>query len=168
MGNLPLLLLGAGAVYFITKKPAKVSIASTKEPVIIKPGQSGSNLMGFKIAACNLTIYNKQKALDYAFKLGADATKPDYNGGNNWDISSLKEKLISDCIETEEDAKILMDTKEKALFVFDLMKYLYSGISSKSISFDQFGLDNMQKFKDTVNKIFGYDVSDFKIEIIKK
>lgn len=165
MGNLPLLLLGAGAVYFITKKPAKTA-TSTKEDSIA-PGQIGSKDLGYKIVDCKLTIYDKQKAFDYAYELGVDNAFGIKLDGTE----PLKETLFGGCLQKELTVKALMKTKEKALFVFDLMRFLYSGIVSKSIEFgedEDNGFPTLQGFKDNIAKITGFDVSDFKVEIIKK
>lgn len=174
MKNLPLLLLGAGAVYFIAKKPdiktskkessSKEEDTQEKETPVVLPGQA----KGYNIDGCKLTIYNKQKAYAYAFKLGADNSLPDYNEGNTWSTKPLKKTLVGDCISSEENAKSLMNTKEKAFFIFELFKNLYSGITSKSIVFEENAIDSIQQFKNSVAKVFGYDVSDFKVEIIKK
>lgn len=167
MKNLPLLLIGAGAVYFLAKKPVKTSTATKEES--IASGQIGSKDTGYKIVDCKLTIYDKQKAFDYAFKLGVDSTSPDYNKGNTWSTKPLKKKLVGDCISSEISAKILMNTKEKALFVFELFRYLYSGIALQSDVFDETtALDSIQQFKDNTEKLLGYNTSDFKVELIQK
>lgn len=165
MKNLPLLLLGAGAVYLAAKKPTKVS---TKENLTIAPGQIGSKDIGYKIVDCKLTIYDKQKAFDYAFKLGADGVEPNNVDEYTWSTKPLKKKLIGECIDAEILAKLLMNTKEKAFFVFNLFKYLLSGIVSKSEVFtsDQ-ALTNIQQFKDSVQKLLGYDTSAYKVELIE-
>ena len=91
MGNLPLLLLGVGAVYFITKKPAKTT-TSTKEDSIAS-GQIGSKDVGYKIVNCKLTIYDKQKAFNYAFKLGAENAMPNVDE-YTWSSKVVTQKLI--------------------------------------------------------------------------
>ena len=170
MKTLPLLLLGAGAVYFIAKKPAKVSTTSTKEDSIAS-GQIGSKDVGYKIVNSKLTIYDKQKAWDYAFKVGADGAEVNNVDDNTWSPSPLREKLFGGYLETELSVKTLMKTKEQALFLFDLMRFLYSGIASKLIDFEKDednGLPTLKGFRSNIAKITGFDVSDFKVELIKK
>ena len=78
MKNLPLLLLGAGAVYFIAKKPAKVSsTASTKEKL---NSTSDINQKGYTITNCSLKVNDLQKSLDYAYESGVKygSKGPDY------------------------------------------------------------------------------------------
>jgi hypothetical protein len=165
MKNLPLLLLGAGAVFLVAKKPAKVS---TKESLTIAPGQIGSKDQGYKIVDCKLTIYDKQKAFDYAFKLGADGAEPNNVDEYTWSTKPLKKKLVGECIDAEILAKLLMSTKEKAFFIFELFKYLLSGITSKSEVYtsDQ-AIESIQQFKDNVQKLLGYDTSAYKVELIE-
>jgi hypothetical protein len=156
-----LALAGIFAAFTLGKRS---STKTRKESTTILPGQS----KGYNIKDCKLTIYDKQKALDHAFKLGADNTLPDYNGGNNWKVNDLKNILFGDCLNTKNNVKILMVTKEQALFIFDMLKFLYSGIASKSISFEKEFTNNMQEIKDTFKNSLGYDVSDFETELIKK
>lgn len=168
MKNLTLLLLGAGAVYFIAKKPAKASTTPSKESSDIVPGQIGSKEIGYKIVNCKLTIYDKQKAYNYAFKLGVDGAEVNNVDEYTWSTKPLKKKLVGECIDAEILAKILMSTKEKAFFIFELFKYLLSGITSKSeIYTSEQALKTIQQFKDNVQKVLGYDTSDYKVEIIE-
>lgn len=163
-----LALAGLFAAFTLGKKSSSKP-TSSKESSDIAPGQIGSKDIGYKINDCKLTIYDKQKALDYAFKLGVDGTSPDYNKGNTWSTKPLKKKLVGDCISSEISAKTLMNTKEKALFVFELFRYLYSGIALQSDVFDETtALDSIQQFKDNTEKLLGYDTSDFKVELIQK
>lgn len=167
MKNLPLLLLGAGAVYFIAKKPAKVSTTSTKEDAIA-PGQIGSKEIGYKIVNCKLTIYDKQKAWNYAFKLGADGAEVNNVDEYTWSTKPLKMKLVGDCFGSEVTVKSLINSKEKAFFIFELFRYLDSGITSKSDVYDEnAALSSIESFKDNIEKLFKYDVSNYKVELIE-
>lgn len=165
MKNLPLLLLGAGAVYFIAKKPAKTS---TKESLTIAPGQIGSKDIGYKIVDCKLTIYDKQKAFDYAFKLGADGALVNNVDENTWSTKPIKKKLIGDCIASDKNVKILITSKEKAHFIFELFRNLFSGIFSKSDVYDSMtALADIKGFRDSIGEVFGYDVSKYDISLIQ-
>lgn len=165
MKNLPLLILGAGAALFFSRATKPLIIKTPKE--IVYDDQIGSKEVGYKIVDCSLTIYDKQKAYNHAFKLGADNALGIKLDG----VKPLKETLFGGCLEKELTVKALMTTKEKALFIFDLMRFLYSGIVSKSIEFEEDydnGFPTLQGFKNNIAKITGFDVSDFKVEVIKK
>lgn len=151
----PLLLLGAGA-WFLTK-PKKEPASSGKGVI------TGSKERGYVITNCNLVITDKQKALDYAFTLGASV-----DTSKDWNTKILKFNLFGDCLSSEEKGKKLMTSKEKALFVFDLLKFLDSGISSNNQSFDQDALERLDQLKTNIAKITGFDTSDFKVELVKK
>lgn len=164
MKTLPLLLLGVGVVYLLRDNQNKIIKKVITDAEKEDSDKSEFGEQGYKIENCKLTIYNKKKALDYAFQLGvigAEESKGDFN------TKIFEQKLLGDCAETEKSAKILMSSKEKALFIFDLLKYLYSGLISGGIDMEQFTLDNLQKMKNVISSEFKYNVSDFKIEIIK-
>ena len=165
MKNLPLLLAGIGAIYLLRESQNKIlkKVITDAESETEVKNSNEFKIQGYKIDNCKLTIYNKQKALDYAFKLGFDAAI-DYDGN----IKYFEKSLLGDCAETEKTAKILMSTKEKALFVFDLLKYLYSGLIFGGAYLDELALDALQKMKTLIEKTFKYNVSDFKVEIVKK
>ena len=165
MKTLQLLLLGAGAALFLSRATKPLIIKTPKE--IVYDDQIGSKEVGYKIVDCSLTIFNKQKAFNYAYELGVDNAFGIKLDGTE----PLKETLFGGCLQKELTVKALMKTKEKALFVFDLMRFLYSGIVSKSIEFgedEDNGFPTLQGFKDNIAKITGFDVSDFKVELIKK
>lgn len=162
-GILPLVLLGAGA-WFLAKPKQTTTETKTSSKGIV----TGSSEKGYIITNCGLVIIDEQKALDFAFKLGADNTKPDYNGGNSLKTAPLEFKLLGDCISTEDKAKSLMKTKDDALFIFNLLKFFASGIASKSLAMEQWGISTLEKFKSVTAKITGIDTSDFKVELVKK
>jgi hypothetical protein len=120
VGNLPLLLLGAGAVYFITKKPA---IIKTKKEISIEKESEvqgnhiGSKDIGYKIDNSTLTVYDRQKALDYAYQTGVKYT---YKGQNY--VSNI---LIGSQIDTLNK----LTTESDIRFIFDLLIYGFSGMS---------------------------------------
>lgn len=154
-GILPLVLLGAGA-WFLAK-PKKEPTSNGKGVI------TGSKDRGYIITNCNLVIIDKQKALDYAFALGVSV-----DTSKDWNTKVLKFNLFGDCLSSEEKGKKLMNSKEKALFVFDLLKFLDSGISSNDQSFDQDALLQLDQLKSNIAKITGIDTSDFKVELVKK
>ena len=126
MKNLPLLLLGAGAVYFLAKKPAKASTTtSTKEDSTLS-NQIGSEKVGYKISEEKfgvsketvITIYDRQKALDYAYNTGVKYANKGPGYVSNLLIGSQFDLL----------PKLTFDKDFK--FVFDLLVYGYSGMSS--------------------------------------
>lgn len=120
MKNLPLLLLGAGAVYFIAKKPAK---ASTKETSVKKESEVqgnyiGSKEIGYKIDDYTLTVYNRQQALDYAYQIGVK-------------YASKGPKYVSDVlIGSQTEILNKFGLEKDVRFIFDLLVYGFSGISS--------------------------------------
>jgi hypothetical protein len=163
-GILPLVALGIGA-WFLAKPKKETASSETKSKGVIT---GSKDERGYVITNCNLVIYDEQKAYDYAYSLGADNTKPDYNGGNSLKTAPLEFRLLGDCISTEDKAKSLMKTKNEALFIFTLLKFFASGVASKSLAMEQWGIANLEKFKSVTSKILGFDTSDFKVELVKK
>ena len=155
-GILPLFALGIGA-WFLSK-PKTTQTESKSKGIVI-----GSKERGYIITNCNLVIYDKQKALDYAFNLGVSV-----DTSVDWNTKVLKFNLFGDCLSSEEKGKKLITNKEKALFVFDLLKFLNSGISSNDQSFDETALLQLIQTKENIAKITGIDTSDFKVELVKK
>lgn len=157
-GILPLVALGIGA-WFLTKPKTTSTETSTSKGIVT----GSKDERGYVITNCSLVIYDEQKALDYAFTLGASV-----DTSKDWNTKVLKFNLFGDCLSSEEKGKKLMNSKEKALFVFNLLKFVSSGISSNNQSFDQDSLGQLDQLKTNIAKITGFDTSDFKVELVKK
>lgn len=155
-GILPLLALGVGAWYL--SKPKTSTEKTTTKGIV-----TGSKERGYLITDCNLVIYDEQKAFDYAYTLGTSV-----DTSSDWNTKVLKFNLFGDCLSSEQKGKKLMNSKEKALFVFNLFKFLDSGISSKDQSFDQDLLSQLDQLKQNIAKFTGFDVSAFKVELVIK
>ena len=122
MNNL-LLLLGLAAGYVYVTKP-KTATKKTTTETPPKNGKlvAGSKDVGYEIYDCNkLIIHNTKKAYDYAFTLGYNMKEYDKN---------LDDILISDCLEDVDNRKKILNSSDKAKFVFNLFKYAISGYLS--------------------------------------
>ncbi len=154
----PLILLGAGA-WFLAKPKTNTEKATSSGKGIV----TGSKERGYIITNCNLVIYDEQKAFDYAYSLGVEEAKK-----GKWNTPALKFNLFGDCLSNDEKGKQLMNTKEKALFIFNLHKFVSSGVVSIDESFTKDKLDSLTNLKTTIAKVLGIDTSDFKVELVKK
>jgi hypothetical protein len=154
----PLILLGAGA-WFLAKPKNNAEKANSGGKGIV----TGSKERGYIITNCNLVIYDEQKAFDYVYSLGVEEAKK-----GKWNTPALKFNLFGDCLSNDEKGKQLMNTKEKALFIFNLHKFVSSGVVSIDESFTKDKLDSLTNLKTTIAKVLGIDTSDFKVELVKK
>lgn len=162
MKNLPLLLLGAGAVYLVAKKP---STKTTSTETIPKNAtlSAGSKEIGYAIYDCEkLVIFDSKKAYNHAFDLGSTLDQP----------NKLDDLLFGVCFDSPEDIskfKQMINTKEKAILVFNLFKYLLSGYGKNHQDYDTQDeiLAELNSIKIKMTS-FGYNSNDFKVEIIKK
>lgn len=171
MNNLLLLgALAAGYVYFTkpkttTKKSteAKAKVEAKTEPIPKDAVLSiGSKEIGYAIYDCNLLIiYDAKKAYNYAAQLGSTITE---------NLGQFDELLFGKCFEDAKDIagiKQLLNTKEKAIFVFNLLKYIISGYVS--IYLDQKGLllELLEDIKTKLVDSLGFDASDFNVSLAK-
>ena len=151
-----ILLLG------LADKKQKQSKASKVNKGVI----TGSKERGYVITNCNLVIYDEQKAFDYAFNKTAEEAKT--SDVENF-MKVVKFNLFGDCLTTDEKAKILINSDKKALFVFNMFKFMISGRQSAD---ETFSADNaltaLNEAKTNIAKITGFDTSDFKVELVKK
>lgn len=153
----PLFALGIGA-WFLSKPKATQTESKSKGIVI-----GSKEERGYVITNCNLTIYDEQKAYDYAFNLGVEEAKK-----GKWNTAALKFNLFGDCLSNDKKGKQLMNTKEKALFIFNLHKFVSSGVVTIDESYTKDKLDSLTNLKNTITKVLGFDTSDFKVELVKK
>ena len=158
MGNLPLLLLGVGAVYFITKKPAKVSKTNISDPLVTTPSK------GYTITNCSLKVHDLQKSLDYAYESGIKYGNkgPDY-------VINL---LFGLCL-TKNKIWLLVDGDQNDKFIFEMVKYGLSGLYSKTSETDPMKKEELRKMLlailiDLEMKLVesGSDKSSFYIELL--
>lgn len=162
-----LALAGLFAAFTLGKRSSSKT-TSAKESLDIVHGQIGSKEIGYKIVNCKLTIYDKQKAWNYAFKLGADDALINNIDEYTWSTKPIKKKLVGDCFGSEVTVKSLINSKEKAFFIFELFRYLNSGIASKSEVYDTIAaLNDIESFKSNIEKVLSYDTSNYKIELIE-
>jgi hypothetical protein len=121
MKTLPLLLLGAGALYFVAKKPAKVSKTNISDPSNIVSSK------GYEITNCSLKVYDLQKSLDYAYEAGVKygSKGPDYVINFIFGLCLTKDKLW-----------LLVDGDQNDKFIFEMVKYGLSGLYSKTLETD--------------------------------
>lgn len=159
-GILPLVALGVGA-WFLTKPKTTQTESKSKG---ITTGSKEER--GYVITNCNLTIYDEQKAFDFAFNKTAFEAK---NSNVENFMNPVKFNLFGDCLTTDEKAKILINSKKKALFVFNMFKFMISGRQSVD---ETYSVDNaltaLNQAKENIAKITGIDTSDFKVELVKK
>jgi hypothetical protein len=130
MKTLPLLLLGAGAVYFIAKKPAKTSI-TTKEK---SHSTYDINQKGYEITNCSLKVYDLQKSLDYAYEAGVKygSKGPDY----------VINFIFGLCLTKDKIWLLTNDGHDK--FIFEMVKYGLSGLYSKTSEIDLVKKENLR------------------------
>ena len=117
MKTLPLLLLGAGALYFVAKKPAKVSKTNISDP------STPVSSKGYEITNCSLKVYDLQKSLDYAYEAGVKygSKGPDYVINFIFGLCLTKDKIW-----------LLVDGDQNDKFIFEMVKYGLSGLYSKT------------------------------------
>lgn len=171
MNNLLLLgALAAGYVYFTkpkttTKKStdAKAKVEVKTEPIPKDAVLSiGSKEIGYAIYDCNLLIiYDAQKAYNYAAQLGSTVTE---------NLGQFDELLFGKCFEDAKDIvgiKQLLNTKEKAIFVFNLLKYIVSGYVSIYLDQKDLLLEMLQDIKTKLVDTLGFNASDFNVSLAK-
>ncbi len=160
-GILPLVALGVGAWFLTKPKQTTTESKSGGKGIVV-----GSKERGYVITNCNLTIYDEQKAFDFAFNKTAFEAK---NSNVENFMNPVKFNLFGDCLTTDEKAKILINSKKKALFVFNMFKFMISGRQSVD---ETYSVDNaltaLNQAKENIAKITGIDTSDFKVELVKK
>lgn len=121
---------------------------------------------GFTISNCSLTITDSNKAFEYTYNLGACEAKKikitDLDIANEKTIKSL----FGNCINTKPE--ILFKDKNTALFIYEMFRYLYTGMAS--IHFEAIGwyLDKLKELKEYIAKFNNIDTSDFKIQLTLK
>lgn len=173
MNNL-LLLLGLAAGYVYVTKPKTATKKSTTTPKTepktepkVEPIPKdavlsvGSKEVGYAIYDCNLLIiYDAQKAYDYAAKLGAGITE------NNGQFDDL---LFGKCFENAKDLigiKTLLNTKEKAVFAFNLLKNIISGYASIYLDEKAGLLETLYEIKTKLVEVLGFDSDNFDVSLI--
>lgn len=159
-GILPLVLLGAGA-WFLAKPKKETKSENSSKGIV-----TGSKERGYIITNCNLVIYDEQKAYDYAFtKTAFEAKNSDFENF----MKSVKFNLFGDCLTTEDKSKILMNSDKKALFIFNMFKFMISGRQSADQTYTvENALSSINDTKENIAKITGFDTSNFKVELVKK
>jgi len=161
MNNLLLLAaLGAGYVYFT--KPKTTTKKTTTETIPKDAVLSvGSKEIGYAIYDCNkLVIYDSKKAYEYAAKLGAGITE--YNG-------QFDNLLFGKCFEDVKDLlgiKQLLNTKEKAIFAFNLFRHIVSGYVSIYISDKDEFVETLKKMKAKLVEVLGFSAADFDASLV--
>jgi hypothetical protein len=169
MNNLLLLAaLGAGYVYFTKPKTTtkKTTTTPKTEPKIEPIPKDavlsvGSKEVGYAIYDCNLLIiYDAQKAYNYAAKLGAGLTE------NNGQFDDL---LFGKCFENAKDLigiKTLLNTKEKAVFAFNLLKNIISGYASIYLDEKAGLLETLYEIKTKLVEVLGFDSDNFDVSLV--
>lgn len=176
MKFLPLLLVGGGIYLFTKGKPAKKASETITSKI-------GSKEIGYEIINCNkLVIYNKEKAFQWAFGLGALEAIKMQNNPNYFiqpDVllyGNCFEQYESDNFKTKEEVeeakqkgliqfKKLVNTKEKAKFLFELFQWLYTGLVKTNVLDIEASLHNLTKFKEGLSQYLGYDTADLIVEL---
>lgn len=172
MNNLLLLgALAAGYVYFTKPKTTTKKSTSKTEPKVEVKTESipkdailsiGSKEIGYAIYDCNLLIiYDANKAYNYAAQLGSTVTE---------NLGQFDELLFGKCFEDAKDIagiKQLLNTKEKAIFVFNLLKYIVSGYVSIYLDQKDLLLELLQDIKTKLVDSLGFNASDFNVSLVK-
>lgn len=167
MKALPLLVGGLIVFAFMQKSSANSTKPKPKE-VDPKPSENpnesesdnkpknyptvGSQNIGYEIINCKeIKIYDAKKSLDFAFDTGKKLPK-DYS----YNTADLNNKLFGKCLNNMKSL-----TKENALFIFDLMKYGYSGLYFTVGGSESIVTGPLEKFKKSIS-----GGSEFVVEII--
>lgn len=141
-------------------------VKEIKEENLFKYPIIGSKSVGYEIVNCkDIVIYDAQKALSYAFNSGKNLPK-----NYQYNSADLDKKLFGKCLNVIQFSKENID---QARFIFDMIKYGYSGIlatvggnetlvTNELISFMQ-GLEMKFNINFTNDDNFG-----FVVEIIKE
>lgn len=155
-----LALAGLFAAFTLGKRSSS-KITSTK--AIPKDAKlvAGSKEIGYAIYDCNkLVIYDSKKAYNYVFDLGL---KIDENSGY------FDELLLGDCFEDDSGyGKKIVNTKEKTIFILNLFKYYISGYVANHPEDSNTKLKKLESLKENFAELTKFDLSSFKIELVKK
>ena len=175
MKILPLLALGGGLYFFTQNKKSP-----KPEPITSK---IGSKEIGYEIINCNkLIIYDKEKAFQFAFSMGAleavkAQTNPDYSvQAETLLLGTCFEQYESENFKTEEEKvnaknklinqfKKLFNTKEKAKFYFEMEQWLLTGLVKADIFNLESATYHLSQTKDNFSKYTGYDTSDLVVQL---
>ncbi len=161
MKILPLLLLGGGA-YFLTKKKPKASGSTTSND----SNKSDLPVQGFIIKDCELIDFNQDLAYDYAYSAGVSF----YNQNKEVNLDKFRNQLFGDCLASLVSLKKLMSSTKNAKFIFDVIRYGYSGITqeaNKIQNSDKYYLSELQKIYDYFKSQLGF-FPVVQIELVKK
>lgn len=161
MNLLPIVILaGAGFLFLNKKKEVKptVKIDNSKKPVEF-PDRKGYEIINCK----TLNITDPTTAFEYAYNLGKSLAAGKTKLPEDMLFSSKVNGQIVNCLTTKESYKTLLDTSEKANFAFEMFKFHYSGLASKSS--EQSYMENLLAIRNTF-KNFGFDISKMKVEIL--
>lgn len=126
--NLPVILIGGGLLYFIiNKNSSKPKVLNSQNPSQnTNSNIIGSKKVGYVIQNCKLTIYDPDIAYEYAFQQGKELIK-----GGSFSTNKLKNTLLGDCFSTLEKRKCLLVSNDTAKFIYELIRYGYSGAYSE-------------------------------------
>ncbi len=165
--NLPIILIGGGLLYvLLNKKSSTNTNPLKKESNSTQSNNSnviGSKEIGYTIQNCQLTIYDSDKALEYAFEQGRQLVIKKSLSANE-----LKIKLIGDCLSTIQKRTCLFSSTKNAHFIFDLIRYGYSGAYSEGAG-TIMGMTQMLKdFISDIKKEFkSIDTSNWTNELVE-
>lgn len=152
-----LALAGLFAAFTLGKRSVAKTTTVPKNAKLV----AGSKETGYAIYDCNLLIiYNAKKAYSYAFDLGL---KIDQNSGH------FDEILVGDCFEDDSEyGKKIVNTKEKTIFILNLLKYYFSGYVANHPEDSDNKLKKLESLKENFAELTKFDISSFKVEIVKK
>lgn len=172
MNALPL-LIGGAIIFVVMQSKKSTSVPKSKEipkeeipkdpkEEIPKPKEYptvGSKTIGYEIINCNsVIIYDAPTALNFAFNTGKTLPKKyQYNSAD------LIKKLFGKCLI---NLSLKKDQSDEARFLFDLMKYGYSGIFLTVGGNESIVTNPLMLFKQELEEKFGIDTSKFVIEVI--
>ena len=165
MSNLPIIIGGLAIGFFFLSKKKPTNTNKSEPNQNDSDSSKGDSPKGYSITDCSvLNITDPTTAFEYAYNLGKTISAGKQKLPEDILFAGMKNGQIVNCLTTKESYKTLLNTTEKANFVFEMFKFHYSGLASKQTA--PAYLENLLQVRN-IFKNFGFDVSKMKVELIE-